>query len=464
MRPRSRSPRRRVALVAAALALPLAALRCKPATDQGSVQILTVDDPFLGPPAATEITIQAIDYADGGPGGAVTTLARGPATAGTLDLGTYPETTTESFLVTATDGAGTTVARGATLPVELGALAGLTLGIFVQRTGVLSRLPGGLADGRPAPLVGILGGRYILVAGGADDTLGPQTQLYDLISFAALPTPPAFPFAPESLAIAQLRALAISASDAKWYDLTASTTTDASAPSGPLAWASVAGGATITSTDQSTSFVVGATRTSGAPTDAILVVSSSGALAWAKLTAPRLGATAAWLDGYGLVVEGGNVPGDATAPGVELLGAGATSAIAIPYPADVTTGAGMAALDGTHLLVVGGSDGSGADPGARVFTVPCKSGACAASAWQASVLTPLALTQAFAIDASSAFVTGEDARGAMHAYRLSPMSVAEVPFRVPRSRARGIRLPFGAPGTGPVAIVGGSPTLESFVP
>ena len=59
----------------------------------------------------------------------------------------------------------------------------------------------------------------------------------------------------------------------------------------------------------------------------------------------------------------------------------------------------------------------------------------------------------------------------MHAYRLSASAVAEVPFRVPRSHARAVRLPIGTPGAGPIAVVGGDPDagtntgyIESFIP
>jgi hypothetical protein len=442
--------------LALALALPL--VECKSQTDEGSIQILTVDDPFVGPPAATSILVQAIDYADGGAGGATTTLAQGSASAGNLDLGTYPETNTESILVTATDGAGTQVAWGETLPVELGALAGMTLGVFVQRTGTLSTLPGSLSDARLAPLVSVLGGRYILVAGGST-----KTELYDLISWSPLSNPPDLPLVPESIAVAQLKALAISATAATWYDLTDSTASDASAPTANGAWGAIAGGVTITSTDQSTSFVVGATRTSGAPSDQVLVVSSGGTLSWATLTTARLGAAATWVDGYGLVVEGGNAASDASGAGIEVLAAGALNGVAFEYMPDSTTGAAMAPLDSSHVLVVGGTFASGGDAGARVFNLSCKT-ACAAIGWASSVLTPLRFAQAFAIDGASAFVTGEDANGGMHAYRLAASSVSEVPFRHPRTQARAVRLPFGSPGAGPIALVGGNALIESFVP
>jgi hypothetical protein len=149
---------------------------------------------------------------------------------------------------------------------------------------------------------------------------------------------------------------------------------------------------------------------------------------------------------------------------MEVLAAGSSTATPIPYPADVATGAGMTALDGSHVLVVGGAGPNGGDPGARVFTVPCATIACTATSWQSSVLTPLALAQSFAIDRSTALVTGEDASGGMHAYRLAATSVTEVPFRVARSHARAVRLPLGTPGAGPIALVGGATTIESFIP
>jgi hypothetical protein len=440
------------------LPLALTLVECKSQTDEGSIQILTVDDPFVGPPPATSILVQAIDYADGGAGGATTTLAQGSASPGNLDLGTYPETNTESILVTATDAAGTRVAWGETLPVELGALAGMTLGVFVQRTGTLSTLPGSLSDGRSAPLVAVLGGRYILVAGGST-----KTQLYDLISWSPLASPPDLPLIPQSLAVAQLKALAISETAATWYDLTDSAASDASAPASNGAWGAIAGGATVTSTDQSTSFVVGATRTSGTATNQVLIVSSSGTLSWATLTTRRLGAAATWVDGYVLVVEGGNSASDASAAGIEVLAAGALNGVAFEYTPDPTTGAGMTALDGSHVLVVGGTGATGGDGGARVFDLSCKA-ACAPTAWARSVLTPLRFAQAFAIDGASAFVTGEDASGGMHAYRLAASSVSEVPFRHARTQARAVRLPLGAPGAGPIALVGGNALIESFVP
>ena len=49
--------------------------------------------------------------------------------------------------------------------------------------------------------------------------------------------------------------------------------------------------------------------------------------------------------------------------------------------------------------------------------------------------------------------------------------MTEIPFRVPRSLAQAIALPYGTPGITPIAVVGGDPDagantgyIESFVP
>jgi hypothetical protein len=251
------------------------------------------------------------------------------------------------------------------------------------------------------------------------------------------------------MALLQLEALTVNASGGTWFDFTTSTPAAATAPTGSGAWSDVAGGATVAGPDGS-SYIIGGTRLTGAASASVLVVNADGSLAYAQLKAPRLGAAAGWVNGVGLVIAGGS--GAAGAAGIEVIGGPlVTTAIGIPYPPDATTGAGLDALDATHTLLVGGTS-------ARVVDLSCTS-SCAAVPWGATLPTPLAFTQVFAIDASSAFVVGEDASGAMHAYRMSSALVQEVAFKVPRNHARAVRLPTGA-----VAVVGGAPSMESFVP
>ncbi len=422
----------------------LASGACKASPDEGQIQILTVDDPFVGPPAATTLDVDGIS-ADGG----VTSLVHGQSVSqSSIDMGDFDESATYAIRVTAFGADGGAVAIGETLPVQLGALAESVLEVFVQRDGVLSRMPSPLNDARNAPLLGVLGGRYLFEAGGTDTATATTTNLYDLIGYDSYAAPPTFATAPKSMALSDLEALSIDASGATWLDLSADTTTAATLPSGGTSWGAVAGGLTVLA-DDGTEYVVGATRTTGDPTAAILVVSTTQTLTWATLGTARLGAAAGWIPGRGLVVAGGSP--DAKSAGAELLGAGATNATPLPYPADPTTGGGVDALDTSHALVVAGST-------ARVIDFTCTA-ACTATPWTATLPTPLAFAQVFDIDSLNAFVVGEEASGVSHAFRLSASLAQEIPFKLPRSHARAVRLPLG-----PIAIAGGNAQMESFTP
>ncbi len=438
-----------------------AAAACGSSQDQGTLSILTVDDPFVGPPAATTLNVDGISE-DGG----VTAIAHGQSAAsGTVDLGSLSETAVYALEVTAFDADGGRVAWGETLPFEMGAIADETLPVFVQRTGTLSRMPVALADGRNAPLVGILGGEYVFEAGGTDSAYALTTNLYDLVPWSPF-AGPSFTTAPTSLALSDLLALGIAPDGGTWIDLTTDDVSAATLPTGATAtWADVAGGQAVLA-DDGTVYVVGATRQAGGPTSAVLVVSTSQTLSFATLTTARAGASAAWVSGKGLVVVGGNVGGSvpasdagadsgasgATGAGVEVLASGATQAIALAaYPADTSTGGGVDALDGSHVLVVEGA-------AALSIDLDCTT-SCAPIPWAVTLPETLTFAQVFDIDASSVFVVGEDAAGASHAIRVSTTAATEVPFKLARNHARGVRLPLGQ-----VAIVGGNATMESFVP
>src|ERR1039458_8405277 len=120
-----------------------------------------------------------------------------------------------------------------------------------------------------------------------------------------------------------------------------------------------------------------------------------GNLSWLNLSTPRLGASATWVDGPGLVVAGGS----ATAPGVETLANGSTTAATLPYPPDPSTGSGMANLDNSeHVVVAGGVMPDGTDAGVRYIDVRC--GTCQALPWGSGLVTtagaPVAITAASA--------------------------------------------------------------------
>jgi hypothetical protein len=418
--------------------------------DAGTLEIVTgaETDTFTRDPAAVKLEVDAVDSA-----GNKTSLATTALPATTIDLGKLDETLIYTFQITATDAANERVAYGQSVPFELGVLQGVTVPIFVQRTGDLARMPGPLPDARHAPLLAIFEGRYLLVAGGSDPALAMQTQIYDFASFAALPSPPVLTLAPTSDALFGTVALFIdSGGNGQFYDFSSSTPSTATPPAGH-AFADVAGGATVVATD-GTQYIVGATRSTGAPTDAVLFIDATGALTWETLYAPRLGAAATWIAGRGLVVAGGNP----TAPGVEVVSTGATTGTAFSYPADDTTGAGATALDTEHILLAGGLTGAGDDPGVRSVDLTCTQ-QCAAVAWPA-LPAALASAQLFASDATDALAIGDDGAATTHVYVLSPAApVTELDTRIPLSGARAVVSPVGS-----VVLFGGASTLESFVP
>ena len=184
--------------------------------------------------------------------------------------------------MTATDTGGNVLVWGQSIPVQLGALDGTTLSIFVQRTGAFAAMPSPLTDARAQPLLAAVGERDGVVAGGSEATLAAQTEIYDFLTWSPLDSPPALAIAPKSLAAAGLVLLAINDTGAAWLDLTGTTTPTATAPAGG-SFADVSGGATYVAAD-GTGYVVGATRTTGAPSKTVLRVSPTGDLAFLTLS------------------------------------------------------------------------------------------------------------------------------------------------------------------------------------
>ncbi len=119
----------------------------------------------------------------------------------------------------------------------------------------------------------------------------------------------------------------------------------------PGAFGAVAGGRVV-SAPSGDQYVIGATRP-GVATDRVLRISPDGELSVLKLTSPRQGAAAAYLDGRGVLVVGGSD----TAAGVEQLKPEATAFDALSAAPDPTRGAAVfEAADG--VFRVGGGQGS----------------------------------------------------------------------------------------------------------
>lgn len=388
-------------------------------------------------PAPTRLVVEAFTTS-----GAATTLASVALPASSVDLGEQPRATVATVRVTGRDDQGAVLVSGSTLLIELDVLSGQTMQVFVQRTGELARMPGALGDAREAPSLSIVAGRYVLEAGGADAANAAKTQLYDLMSLVAYTSPPTLPFAPRAIAPIDVGALLVGDDGAKVYDFSSSTSADVPVPSGGT-FAEVAGGPTVEG-DSGTQYVVGPARTTGAPTDKILKLTSDGTLSFLKLDQARLGAAAAWVPARGLAVVGGAAGG----AGVELVLSDGTHTSLQQFASYPRTGI-AAPLDGSHVVVAG----TGAP---AVLDLACVS-ACAPQPFGADPGVPI--VQLFGATSDAVLALGEDADGTSRARLLRAGADVEVPFKVARKHARGLRLPTGA-----VAFVGGAKEIESFVP
>ena len=405
-------------------------------------------DTFSRAPAPTTLVVDFIDAA-----GNATNITKAKLPADTVDLGDRDEQSIGSIRVHGTDDAGNVLVTGTSFPLQFGALDGLSIPIFVQRANEMARMPAPLASAREAPLVQLVVGRYVFVAGGADAAAATTTEIYDVATLSLLPSPPTLARPPRSIAALGTKLLIVDDGGATWLELADNTTTAATAPAGGK-FAEIAGGATVEAND-GTSYVVGATRTQGDPTARVLRVAADGTLSFVALSAARAGAAAVWIEGRGLVVAGGS----SSAPGVEVVAAGATSSAKLAFPPDPIAGGGASQLDATHVLLAGGADPGNADPAAggppRVVDLGCGNG-CAAAPWNVT-MPRLATAQLRRIDDTSALAVGDDASGASHAFVLRSTEAREVPFKAPRRGARAVRLLAPA-----IAVIGGAAPIESF--
>jgi hypothetical protein len=430
-----------------AFALLFAIVACS-SSPSGTLQIVTGGelDTFSRAPQPASLEVDAVDAS-----GNKRTLAKASLPVSSIDLGSLDPNATGTLQVTGTGSDGNRLIYGQSLPILFGALDGLTLPIFVQRTGELARMPGPLSDARSAPLLALLAGRFLLVSAGSDSSLSHTTQLYDFASFAPIAAPRSLTRVPKSIAWVGMVAWLIDEAGATEFDFSTGKSLEVTAPAGG-SFGDVSGGATVFATDGS-QYIVGATRTTGAPTQAVLFVDTKGNSSWIALSARRLGAGATWVDGRGLVVAAGS----ATAGGVEVLSAGATSGALLSYPPDPAAGGAAATLDPQHVILAGGVTTDGQDPGIRAVDLGCNA-QCGAAPW-APLPVSLAPAQLFASGPGDALVVGDDPSGTTRVYRLSMSAATAVPTKVMHTGARALVSPVGS-----VVVVGGANEIESFLP
>ncbi len=403
----------------------------------------------------------AVESAD-----ASTVLATAQLPTTTIDLGNQSESAPEvSINVTASDATHPRLVFGASLPTQYGLLPGQTLPVFVQRVGELARLPGPLADARTQPVLSVMQGEYLVVAGGNTPSAALQTDLYDFGTFAPLGAPPTLPYPPDSMAFVGTLAWVISGATGTYFDFSQNEYASLTAPTGAT-FDEVAGGQTIVD-DTGAQYIVGGTRLT-TPSSSVLKIDPNdgsnsaypyGNTTWITLSTPRLGASAAWVPTYGLVVSGGNQ--DLSAAGVEVLPPDAGTSTPLAYPADPTAGGGAAMYDATHVLVAGGFTFSGVgEPSTpRILDVQCTTASTSCTTSWPSLPVQLYTAQVFVWGSGQdALIVGDEIdTGITHVYRVNNTSVTEIPTRVPHTNARAVWAPVGT-----VVIFGGANAIESF--
>lgn len=398
-------------------------------------------DALTRSPAPTSLVVDAVDR-DGG----VSTLATVNLPADRADLADLSSDRAGSVRITGKDFSGASRVWGASLAVTFGALVDTTLPVFVQRTGEMARMPDALTDAREAPIASVVAGRYVFLAGGSDSAQARSTGLYDLLWYKGLSTPPILPRSPRSVAVAGTKVLVLDDQGGSIFDLSDSSSADVQAPSGGT-FAEVVGGASLVAPD-GTAILVGAARADGPATSRVLLLTSAGSMAFVSLTFPRIGAATAYVPGRGLLVFGGN----GSAPAIELLAPGATTAIAASFPARDVSGAAATALDGDRVLFAWAKG-----PVGTFLTLDLAHPDANAAAIDAALPCAARHVDLLALDANRALGIAED--GASCAFTWDGSGVMEVPLKLPRRGARGIRLPTGA-----IGVVGGSATIEEYAP
>jgi hypothetical protein len=456
--------RPRLILCLAALSAASLAVSCS-SSESGTLQLVTGQetDTFTQAPVPVSLEVDSIDSS-----GTATQLATASLPTSQIDLGSFDPTAAGIVQVTAFDPLHPRILAGQSVVVLFGDIAGIALPVFIQRVGEFARLPEPPSDSRPSPVVGVISGRYVVVTGGSDPTLATTTTIYDLANMTPISPSVTLPATPTSMAFdtnssGDSIGWLINGAGVSQYDFSNGSSASVILPTGP-SYLDVAGGATVSAPDGS-QYIVGATRTTGAPTSAVLALDSSGNPSWLTLSEPRLGAAAAWVPSVGLVVIGGN--GMATgvdAHGVEVITvATASTGAALDYPPDPSMGSGAAALGGSQVLVGGGTLPNGSSAGVRVIDLSCIA-QCAPTAWP-SLDIPIGSAQAFAIDATSAVVVGSElpagaAPGLTHVYKVTSAVATEVPTKVPHHFAAAVASPIGVVGS--VLLLGGAPAIESL--
>jgi hypothetical protein len=398
---------------------------------------------FSRDPEVTKVVVSATDV-DG------TIIEATTEPGGTFDLGEVPADSVFTFEIEGRTADGDAVVRGRSIAgIAPQAVEGSEVPLFAQRVNEWARPPDGVVRSHLDGAAGVLGERYLLLTGGTKalsdegSVDAASADYYDLFALAgAVGT--ALPRTPKSLVSFGDLMLLVDDDGATWVSFSEGTVAEAQAPEGLSGFGAVAGGRALLGPDERI-YVVGCTR-AAAPTRDVLVVSSDGSLAAAKLSQARAGAAAAFVEGTGLVVFGGATEG----AGVEVLAQDAEVFEEKGFPADATEGAALVRSASKGLVLVGGT--SGDQPATTRRIDPTCLDRCATPPLDgADVPEALTSVQAFALKDGKVVAIGEDGRGWMRTFLVDLTgSSLELPLRESRRGATVVPAPNGT-----LAILGG---------
>jgi hypothetical protein len=423
------------------------------------------------------------------------------------------------FEATAFAADNTPVVRGSSVPFLMNGIDGMSLPLFVGKTGTWARPPDVLRSPHQHPALAVVLHAYLVAAGGESLAGSDPTRddVYDVSTWSTLQSQPAFPRAPRSMVAVGTAVLLVDEAGATWLDLYNGSANAGAAPEG-LTFPEVAGGEVFAAPDGRVQYLVGATRASGPETNKVLRVDSGDlSLHALSLTTPRAGAAAAVVGGQ-LIVAGGSA--DPTSAGVEALQPDCGNKMecfrpVMFFPADATAGAGMveglavpaSALDagttapgdgvdagavdpdadgagagsitpgpGMNVAFLAGGVSAGSPQGIRRLDLSCATPSAITSASPppcanrniAPLPVALARTHVFILRPTQLFIVGEADDGENRALGLDLISMA-IDMPVPRERRKGASValfPNGQTGlVGGVSVDTGQPvtTIELFI-
>jgi len=442
----------------------LVALACS--SPSASIQVTTNGDTtvFTADPAVTTIEVDAIDQTGANDG--VLLQPTSPQSAASFDLGDPSSSLVASLQLTGKDAAGDAVVFGATPFVELGALDGSTVQLFVQRRHGFATMPGAMTDARTKPLLATVGEALYWVGGSIAGVTNPlNLGGYDLLYLDQFDTQCGTSANATSFALVTLTqqnsdgdyayaALLDASGAALSYiglpgcdDATFDGGIAANLPKGLDSWSEVEGGQTVMG-DDGTAYVVGASKLD-APSSAILALHPDASVT-ALASTSRQGAATALAPGGGIFLYGGSAAEGAA----EIVESSGEYALRGDYAPDATMGLAAVQFDSKTMLVAGGTN-----PPLKI-DLTC-GGGCAAVPFGKGLPMALQSSSLFALGGSAFLIVGDDATGATHAFRLDGGDDVppEIPLQIPRQGARAIQT-----STGAIVIVGGgSATPESYV-